>query len=111
MSQFASSVSMRSASLRLIPIAAFAAFAALPARAQTGDQYSDPEHNKDYYSVIDKNLLRTVEAYHLRQGDEKMRAKRYAAAQGDFDFILNYYPNHPQALLLMADPTLLVICT
>lgn len=58
--------------------------------------------NNDYYESGSTALLGTVERYHLGPGEEKMRAKRYEAAFGDFKFILNYFPNHPQALLLMA---------
>lgn len=48
-------------------------------------------------------LLSTVERYHLQQGVDKMRSRQYSAAWSDFNFILNYFPNHPRALLLMSD--------
>ncbi len=46
-------------------------------------------------------LLATVEKYHEQQGIDKMRTKFYPSAWGDFNFILNYFPNHPRALMLM----------
>lgn len=58
--------------------------------------------NNDYYANRGTALLEMVERYHLGPGEEKMRAKHYQSAYGDFRFILNYFPNHPQALLLMA---------
>lgn len=94
---------MRSASIVRFALAVLVALCALPSNAQTGAKYVDTEHNKDYYSSLNTSRLRTVEAYHLRQGEGKMRAARYIAAREDFDFILDYYPNHPQALMLMAE--------
>lgn len=63
--------------------------------------------NNDYYnaraSQPSSELLTTVEKYHLQQGIDKMRARLWQAAWGDLHFILNYFPNHPRALLLMAE--------
>ncbi len=87
---------MRLVSFVLTSIAAVVAFSALPA-------FGKP-HNNDYYSVnLDRGLLNTVETYHLGPGIAKMKVKRYEVAKGDFDFILNYFPNHPQVLILMAE--------
>jgi tetratricopeptide (TPR) repeat protein len=62
----------------------------------------------DYYAAkVDKageaKRLGNVEAYHLEQGDQKFRARSYDAALGEFEFILGEYPNHPRALLLLAE--------
>ena len=62
----------------------------------------------DYYAAkVDKageaKRLGNVEAYHLEQGDQKFRAGSYDAALGEFEFILGEYPNHPRALLLLAE--------
>jgi len=58
--------------------------------------------DNDYYASRGTELLSAVERYHLGPGEEGMRTKHYDSAFGDFKFILNYFPNHPQALLLMA---------
>ena len=61
--------------------------------------------DRDYYSHDPeiRNLLRTVEAYHMGPGLRKIKERRYDSAYEEFDFILRYYPNHPRALALMAD--------
>lgn len=79
----------------LIPIVAFVAFSA---RSAPQDRL-----NNDYYTNPDRGMLYTVEKYHLYPGEEKMREKHYFAAYADFRFILGYFPNHPNALLLMAE--------
>jgi tetratricopeptide (TPR) repeat protein len=62
----------------------------------------------DYYAAKadragEAKRLGNVEAYHLEQGDQKFRAGSYDAALGEFEFILGEYPNHPRALLLLAE--------
>jgi tetratricopeptide (TPR) repeat protein len=62
----------------------------------------------DYYAAkADKmreaKRLSTVEQYHLEQGDQKFRAGNYGGALAEFTFILGEYPNHPRALLLLAE--------
>jgi tetratricopeptide (TPR) repeat protein len=62
----------------------------------------------DYYAAKadktgDAKRLGTVEQYHLEQGDQKFRVGRYDAALQEFEFILGEYPNHPRALLLLAE--------
>lgn len=63
--------------------------------------------NNDYYQARNNQqmaeLLNAVEKYHLQPGIDKMRSRSYSAAWGDFNFILNYFPNHPRALLLMGE--------
>ena len=64
------------------------------------------EGNRDYYTAQSANnidLLHTVEKYHLQQGYEKFSKKQYEYAFGDARFILHYFPNHPKALMLMAE--------
>jgi tetratricopeptide (TPR) repeat protein len=65
-----------------------------PAGAQEG--------GRDYYAGRGTELLRNVDKYHLAQGEQKLRARQYEYAFGDFDFMLSYFPNHPKALLNMA---------
>ncbi len=61
----------------------------------------------DYYAAkLDTTvaqLLHNVEQYHIQPGLDQFKNKRYGAAWQDFDFILRYFPNHPRALLLMAE--------
>lgn len=63
------------------------------------------QSNNDYYAARSSarlsELLVAVEKYHLQPGIDKFRARQYPAAWGDFQFILNYFPNHPRALVLM----------
>ncbi len=62
--------------------------------------------DNDYYQARatpqTTELLSAVEKYHLQPALDKMHSKFYSAAWGDLNFILNYFPNHPRALLLMA---------
>lgn len=69
------------------------------ARAQGNEGY-------DYfrkYNTPPKDLLYNVEKYHLYEGITKLGRHEYKYAQADFGFMLNYFPNHPRALLLMMD--------
>lgn len=65
------------------------------------------KRDNDYYLARgDKDLgalLATVEKYHLQKGLDAVRSKHYLYAHGDLNFILNYFPNHPTALLAMGD--------
>ena len=60
----------------------------------------------DYYAPRTTNAditrLKNVEQYHIGPGQEKMAKRQWNYAQQDFEFILRYYPNHPQALSLMS---------
>lgn len=70
--------------------------------AAPGIAAAQPSNNDYYQARSDKQLselLATVEKYHEQQGIDKMRGKHYASALGDFEFILNYFPNHPRILL------------
>lgn len=65
-------------------------------------------HN--YYDPGAKELLRNVNIYHIIQGTEKMSKGRghYQYAYDDFAFMLHYFPNHPRALELMGQLSLLM---
>lgn len=70
---------------------------ALPATAQVPQDYYSHKSNPAVAET-----LRTVEKYHLQQTINELRTKRYSDAWADVDFILRYFPNHPQGLMLMA---------
>lgn len=61
--------------------------------------------NNDYYGARSNpqlaELLATVEKHHEQLGIDKLRTRFYAGAWDDFTFMLNYFPNHPRALILM----------
>ena len=61
----------------------------------------------DYYKAgqakSTRDLLHNVNKYHLQKGVESLRKGRYQYAWADFDFMLRYFPNHPRALMLMAE--------
>jgi tetratricopeptide (TPR) repeat protein len=61
-----------------------------------------PDNPSDYYAARGCGLLQVVEQYHLGPAQRRMRERFWSAAFGDLQFILNQFPNHPQALLLMA---------
>lgn len=73
----------------------------IPAHATA--QPTDNDYFQARAGQQSSELLITVEKYHLQQGIDKMRSRLYSAAWSDFNFILNYFPNHPRALLLMSD--------
>ncbi len=57
--------------------------------------------NNDYYKGAGTELLRNVEKYHLGQAADKLRLRQFESASGDIEFILRFFPNHPQGLILM----------
>jgi tetratricopeptide (TPR) repeat protein len=61
----------------------------------------------DYYAPRTDNAdiirLKNVEGYHVAPGRAQVAARNYYYAQQEFEFILNYYPNHPQGLSLLSD--------
>jgi tetratricopeptide (TPR) repeat protein len=67
--------------------------------------------NRDYYSSDpeDRALLKTVHLNHLQPGISKMQkgegggAKNITGALADFEFILRYFPNDPEALNLASE--------
>jgi tetratricopeptide (TPR) repeat protein len=88
-----------SALARLLVFAVLALTVLAPsARAQAPTDY--------YVTRSDRaaaNLLEQVEKYHLGPGVQNTRANQYQHAHGELDFILRYFPNHPQALMLMSE--------
>lgn len=67
------------------------------------------EEQLNYYDLSDPravNLLGNVEKFHLPPGVSKMRTGQYIQAMADFEFVLNRFPNHPKALLLMGEASL-----
>lgn len=63
--------------------------------------YAQPTGN-DYYAPRtgqnDIQLFKNVESYHLGPGRQKTVDGQYASALQEYEFILRYYTNHPQAL-------------
>lgn len=63
--------------------------------------------SSDYYlansTAETRQLLKNVETFHIEPGRERMKRRNYAGALQDFEFILNYFPNHPAALALVSD--------
>lgn len=62
--------------------------------------------NRDYYepdaTPTDRQLRSNVESLHLQPGIADMRISKWYGAKANFEFILNYYPNHPVALDLIS---------
>lgn len=61
-----------------------------------------PGRPSDYYEARGCGLVQSVEQVHLFPGQERLRQHMFEQAASDFHFILAQFPNHPQALLLMA---------
>jgi tetratricopeptide (TPR) repeat protein len=63
--------------------------------------------NNDFYAprsgADSKELLQNVLQYHLGPGREEMGNGRWQPALEHFEFILRYYPNHPQALFALSE--------
>jgi tetratricopeptide (TPR) repeat protein len=62
----------------------------------------------DYYAAkadktIEGRRLATVEQFHLGKGEQNFHSGQYSTALSEFVFILGEYPNHPRALLLLAE--------
>lgn len=60
--------------------------------------------NNDYFSPQrNEKLLSMVEQYHLRTESfwSAYRSARPGEALSDVEFVLRYFPNHPQALMLL----------
>jgi len=62
---------------------------------------------RDYYAAGSDRAattdLRNVERYHYGPAVEKLRRKQYGYALADIEFVLKYFPNHPNALDLIGD--------
>jgi tetratricopeptide (TPR) repeat protein len=85
----------------LLVVACIVTFAQEPL-AQGRCESLRPEVPADYFQARGCGLLLSVEQFHLGPGKEHLNARFYEAAFADFRFILNQFPNHPTALLLMA---------
>ena len=86
---------------RPLRVAAFALLVALASGTALAQQ-----HNRDYYAPRftsdDIQLFNNVENFHLEPGRQELKAQRFKAALDHAEFILRYYPNHPQALDLLS---------
>lgn len=82
----------------------FASFAAIaiahPLHAADVPDWRRPH---DYYATDfdTRNLLKMVEGHHLEQARDEFERGKLKYAKQDLDFILRYFPNDPNALLLM----------
>ena len=58
--------------------------------------------NRDYYnpgtSTDEKAIFENVHSYHLQPGLDGLKHGNWKAAHDNFEFILRYFPNSPQAL-------------
>lgn len=77
------------------------AYAVAVAAAVSAPQVFAQATDNDYYAFRGSSLLRTVESYHLGPAQERLRQKHYPQARNELAFILRYFPNHPQGLLLL----------
>ena len=69
-----------------------------PLLAQQGNRdFYEPDTNPN-----ERQLRHNVELYHLEPGIKDMGNARWHVAKGHFEFILNYYPNHPVALNMLS---------
>lgn len=85
--------------LTLVILATVVLVAMTPARAQRlGADY--------YFDRSDSVLLQqlsNVDRFHLAQCADSARTRQYMSSLADCEFILRYFPNHPKALLALAD--------
>ena len=76
----------------------------LPALAQ---QRNLSQGNLDYYAPRaegnESQLFNNVIGHHLAPGREQMQRGEYVGALAHFEFILRYYPNHPQTLAYLSE--------
>lgn len=70
--------------------------------------FADAGEPYDYYVPAPDRLLENVEKYHLNQGIGKVKAGHYKEAWSEFGFMLHYFPNHPKALQLMSDLSIMM---
>jgi len=94
-------IGMLARSIRYVAVLCLVAAGAIAIPAQA------VEANRDYYTASTNReavqTLKNVEFYHLGLAENEMKAKRYPNAFGDLEFILRYFPNHPQALSMIAE--------
>jgi len=64
------------------------------------------DSGRDYYQASayrdGPQMLRNLNQNHYRLAVRQLERRRYHAAQPDLEFMLRYFPNHPQALAGMA---------
>ena len=80
-------------SKRLLTTLAVLAALSTGARAQPVDN--------DYYDPKNATLLKMVEDWHLKPGQIAIAERFYIHGYNDYMFILRYFPNHPQTLILI----------
>ena len=63
--------------------------------------------NNDYYAPrptqAERQLFNNVQGHHLAPGRAAMEKGEFPPALEHFEFILGYYPNHPQALFALSE--------
>ena len=68
---------------------------------------SAQQENNDYYAPrptnTEKQLFNNVQGHHLAPGRAAMEKGEFPPALEHFEFILAYYPNHPQALFALSE--------
>src|SRR5262245_44828985 len=73
------------------------------------DSLAQSRTDQNYYAPVDPGLIRSAEYNHLGQAMSKLAQERrqgryaYDGAYAELRFILEYSPNHPQALALATD--------
>lgn len=69
-------------------------------------QQEDNRVNQDYYAPrgsVEARTLNNVMQHHFGPGRDRAAAGNFGAALSDFEFILNYFPNHPQVLVALSE--------
>ncbi len=66
----------------------------------------DEQRQYDYYKS--KSSHAWAESYHLKPGRKNLMEGNLKGAFNEFDFVLRYIPNHPYALAVMADITVML---
>lgn len=61
-----------------------------------------PQH-ANYYLSKSSTVLSNTEKYHLQQALHKIEQKEFEHAWSELAFVLHYFPNHPEALMLLSD--------
>src|SRR4030095_10966703 len=74
--------------------------AATASFAPRANGQGEPQY--DYYSPLGHQRLQVVELFHRGLDKQRLRERKFEIAYNEFNFILVQFPNHPEALLLMA---------
>ncbi len=98
----ATRLSARLPQLRSIQLTVLLAVPLLVGATATMAARVDFSRANDYYSALGTGELKVVEQYHLGPCERRVRERDYLRAYNECNFILKIFPNHPQALLLMA---------